>query len=46
MNDTLTPYIVEREKTSDPNRKSTGEPPAPNDLIPEIIEALKTVYDP
>ena len=46
MNDTLTPYIVEREKTSDTNRKSTGEPPAPNDLIPEIIEALKTVYDP
>jgi len=46
MNDTLTPYIVEREKTNETSRKPSGEPPAPNDLIPEIIEALKTVYDP
>jgi len=46
MNDTLTPYIVEREGTKDAKTSSTAGPKAPQDLIPDIIEALKTVYDP
>lgn len=46
MNDTLTPYIVEREGADKAPASSTAGPKAPQDLIPEIIEALKTVYDP
>lgn len=46
MNDTLTPYIVEREGEKKTETSSNAGPKAPQDLIPEIIEALKTVYDP
>lgn len=45
MNDTLTPYIVEREKPKD-SGSTRLEPKEPQDLIPDIIEALRTVYDP
>lgn len=44
MNETLTPYIVEREK-KEPRASSLG-PKEPQDLIPDIIESLRTVYDP
>jgi len=46
MNDTLTPYIVEREQASDASSKPSGKPSTPDELLPEIVEALKTVYDP
>ena len=46
MNDTLKPYIVEREQASDTSTKQSGKPPTPDELVPEIVDALKTVYDP
>jgi FeS assembly SUF system protein len=46
MNDTLTPYIVERKDKVAAASSSSAGPKAPQDLIPEIIDALRTVYDP
>lgn len=46
MNDTLTPYIVKPEGADKKPTANTLEPKAPQDLIPEIIDALRTVYDP
>ncbi|MBL4674351.1 MAG: SUF system Fe-S cluster assembly protein [Arenicella sp.] len=44
MNDTLTPYIVPAEK-SEAKSVSSG-PRTPEELGPDIIDALRTVYDP
>jgi len=42
MNDTLTPYIVSGDKPAvSSNRQRT-----PEELGPDIIDALRTVYDP
>ncbi|RBP53633.1 SUF system Fe-S cluster assembly protein [Arenicella xantha] len=47
MNDTLTPYIVLPEgKTEADAAKRSAEPRTPEELGPDIIEALRTVYDP
>jgi len=46
MNETLTPYIVEREGAEKKQPASGAGPKSPQDLIPDIIEALRTVYDP
>ncbi len=46
MNDTLKPYIVEREQPAATNASASDKPPTPEELIPAIVEALKTVYDP
>ena len=45
MSDTLTPYIVPSEKTSASSSDAKG-PRTPEELGPDIIEALRTVYDP
>ena len=45
MNDTLTPYIVPAEK-SDKAPTSSNRQPTPEELGPDIIDALRTVYDP
>jgi len=45
MSDTLTPYIVPAEKSDDAAAKPKG-PRTPEQLGPDIIEALRTVYDP
>jgi FeS assembly SUF system protein len=45
MNDTLTPYIVPAEKSATKSVSSTG-PRTPEQLAPDIIDALRTVYDP
>lgn len=45
MNDTLTPYIVPAEKSESTTVSSTG-PRTPEELGPDIIDALRTVYDP
>jgi len=45
MNDTLTPYIVPAEKSEASTVSSTG-PRTPEELGPDIIDALRTVYDP
>lgn len=44
MNEELKPYIVAREKDNN-EHKVTG-PRTPEELRPDIIEALRTVYDP
>ncbi len=45
MNEELKPYIVAPEK--DPNTASKPKGPrTPEELGPDIIEALRTVYDP
>ena len=44
MNDTLTPYIVPSEKSSAPT--SSNRQRTPEELGPDIIDALRTVYDP
>lgn len=45
MNDTLTPYIVPAEK-SEATAASSNGPRTPEELGPDIIDALRTVYDP
>lgn len=45
MSDTLTPYIVPAEKSSETPEAPKG-PRTPEQLGPDIIEALRTVYDP
>lgn len=45
MNDTLTPYIVPAEKSDKAPANSSG-PRTPEELGPDIIDALRTVYDP
>ncbi len=45
MNDTLTPYIVPAEKSETKSISYTG-PRTPEQLAPDIIDALRTVYDP
>jgi len=46
MNDTLTPYIVPAKESNDkPATSSTGQR-TPEELGPDIIDALRTVYDP
>ena len=45
MSDTLTPYIVPAEKSNDSAEAPKG-PRTPEELGPDIIEALRTVYDP
>lgn len=45
MNDTLAPYIVPAEK-SDKAPVSSNRQRTPEDLGPDIIDALRTVYDP
>ena len=44
MNDTLTPYIVPAEK--DEAKPVSSGPRTPEELGPDIIDALRTVYDP
>lgn len=46
MNETLTPYIVPREGADEKASTNSLEPKSPQELIPDIIEALRTVYDP
>ena len=44
MNDTLTPYIVPAEKSE--SKPASSGPRTPEELGPDIIDALRTVYDP
>lgn len=44
MNEELKPYIIKPEGADKP--ATTGKPRTPEELGPDIIEALKTVYDP
>jgi len=47
MNDTLKPYIKAPEKTGKPEATSASATPrTPEELGPDIIDALRTVYDP
>ena len=46
MNDTLTPYIVPAEKKSGESQSTHKGPRSPEELMPDIIDALRTVYDP
>jgi len=46
MNDTLKPYIVEPAEKADKKVASSAQPRTPEELHPDIIDALKTVYDP
>lgn len=45
MNDTLAPYIVPSENSATKTAASSG-PRTPEQLAPDIIDALRTVYDP
>ncbi|MFT6406609.1 MAG: FeS assembly SUF system protein [Arenicella sp.] len=45
MNDTLAPYIVPAEKSESTRAVPVG-PRTPEELGPDIIDALRTVYDP
>lgn len=45
MNDTLAPYIVPAEKSESAQAAPKG-PRTPEQLGPDIIDALRTVYDP
>lgn len=47
MNDTLTPYIKKAPGSENQSAKaSSAQPRTPEELRPDIVEALKTVYDP
>jgi len=46
MNDTLTPYIVPAQKKDDEAEPTQKGPRTPDQLMPDIIDALRTVYDP
>jgi len=46
MNDTLKPYIVTKEGDEKKTIESSAQPREPQELLPDIIDALKTVYDP
>ncbi len=46
MNDTLTPYIVPAKKSDDKPAVSSNRQRTPEELGPDIIDALRTVYDP
>ena len=46
MNETLTPYIVPNDKKSDAPTRTGSRQRTPEELGPDIIEALRTVYDP
>lgn len=46
MNDTLTPYIVPHDKKDDAPVIASNRQRTPEELGPDIIEALRTVYDP
>ncbi len=46
MNDTLKPYIVPKEGSDKKTVESSTKPRTPEELHPDIVDALKTVYDP
>ena len=46
MNEELKPYIVEKEGSEKKSVESSSKPRTPEELHPDIIDALKTVYDP
>lgn len=46
MNETLTPYIVPNDKKTDVPTSNSSRQRTPEELGPDIIEALRTVYDP
>ena len=46
MNDELKPYIVTKEDSDKKRVESSAKPRTPEELHPDIIDALKTVYDP
>lgn len=46
MNDTLTPYIVPAEKKDGETKPAPKGPRTPEQLMPDIVDALRTVYDP
>ncbi len=46
MNETLTPYIKKPEGAGDKPIESSARPRTPEELRPDIIDALRTVYDP
>jgi len=46
MNDSLTPYIVPAEKKEGEAKPKHKGPRTPEQLMPDIIDALRTVYDP
>lgn len=46
MNEELKPYIKVPEKSDKPVAPSSARQRTPEELGPDIIEALKTVYDP
>jgi len=46
MNDTLKPYIVKKESDESKPVESSVQKRTPEELRPDIIDALKTVYDP
>jgi len=46
MSEELKPYIVAKEGADKKPVESSTKPRTPKELEPEIIDALKTVYDP
>lgn len=46
MNDTLTPYIVPHDKKDEAPKSTSNRQRTPEELGPDIVEALRTVYDP
>lgn len=46
MNEELKPYIVAKEGSDKKNIETSAKPRTPQELHPDIVDALKTVYDP
>lgn len=46
MNDELKPYIVAKEGSDKKTPETSAKHREPEELYPEIVDALKTVYDP
>lgn len=46
MNDELKPYIVAKQGSDKKPIVTSAKPRTPEELRPDIIDALKTVYDP
>ncbi len=46
MNEELRPYIVPKDKNPEQETRDVSGPRTPEEMGPDIIEALRTVYDP
>ena len=46
MNEELRPYIVPNDKKSEQEARDAEGPRTPEEMGPDIVEALRTVYDP